>query len=207
MYEVEVQHSGEVKYCGRGFVTEIGERRWSISDQKVRQLEELIEWFDFNRFGYEAGGSATDFPFCVILVELLDGTTHEIHHDYGDHMTEDVAGRLTRLENRIESMLGTKRYVCPPFYRYRVEYYGEKPTLYPKLVVVARNVQHAVPVANIHMPYKSPTCTCSICRRWFAAIGRQDWARDAGLLSTVCGVPDDARAMDEGMNVNITDLH
>jgi Domain of unknown function (DUF6438) len=162
VYEVEVMQSGEVKYCGRDFVTEIGERRWRISAQKVRQLEDLIEWFDIQHFRYEAYGSATDLPSCVITLELPDGTIHEIHHNYGDNLTEDVARRLNRLENRIESILGTKKYVRPPFYIYRAEYCGAKPTIYSELVVVARNVQEAVQVANMHTFHEG-------------ALERQDW--------------------------------
>jgi hypothetical protein len=167
VYEVEVQHSGEVKYCGRDYVTEIEDCQWRISAQKVRQLEELIEWFDFRGFRYEPepDSPATDFPSCIISVELLDGATHEIHHNYGHRLPEDVAGRLNRFEHRVESILGTQRYVRPPFYRYRIEYCGEKPTLYPELVVIARNVQEAVQVAHMHTFHEH-------------ALVRQDWRVD-----------------------------
>jgi hypothetical protein len=65
----------------------------------------------------------------------------------------------------VESILGTQRYVRPPLYRYCVTYCGEMPTLYPELVVVARNVLEAVQVANMHTFHEQ-------------ALVRQDWRVD-----------------------------
>ncbi len=87
--------------------------------EKVNQLNGLIEDFGFKSFIYEPGNEfITDCPSCIITVKYSNGETKEIDHYYG-HISIDDS--LTAFENRIERIIGTKKYVNPKLYIYLVE--------------------------------------------------------------------------------------
>jgi hypothetical protein len=119
VYSVTVDNEGNVNYHGEMFVYKSGEQHWKISKKKVEQLNNLIEDFGFKSFTYEPGEEfITDQPSCITTVKYSDGQTKEIDHYYGHILIDD---NLTAFEEKIDRIIGTKKYVNPRLYIYQVE--------------------------------------------------------------------------------------
>jgi len=70
-------------------------------------------------FIYEPGNEfITDQSSCITTIKYLDGESKEINHYYGHVLIDDS---LTAFENKIERIIGTKKYVNPKLYIYLVE--------------------------------------------------------------------------------------
>lgn len=119
VYSVTVDNEGNVNYYGEMFVYKSGEHHWQIPMKKVEQLNGLIEDFGFKSFIYEPGNEfITDQSSCITTIKYLDGESKEINHYYGHVLIDDS---LTAFENKIERIIGTKKYVNPKLYIYLVE--------------------------------------------------------------------------------------
>ncbi|WP_242620455.1 DUF6438 domain-containing protein [Senegalia massiliensis] len=109
VYSVTVDKNGNVNYYGEIFVYKTGEYKWKISKKKVEQLNKLINDFGFSSFEYNPDDKfATDQPSCITTVIYINGKKKEIDHYYGHFLIDDS---LTKLENKIERIIGTKKYV------------------------------------------------------------------------------------------------
>lgn len=75
----------------------------------------MIKEFDFLNYEYRPGNEiVTDHPRCIIHVEFADGVMKEINHYLGDKLVEtDLNNKigLIQFENKLERIVGTKRYV------------------------------------------------------------------------------------------------
>lgn len=140
VYSVMVDKEGNVNYYGEMFVYKSGEHYWKISEKKVNQLNDLIGDFGFKSFIYEPGDEfITDRPSCITTVKYSNGETKEIDHYYG-HISIDDS--LTAFENKIERIIGTKKYVNPRLYIYQME---EKIPESPiKYIVVSDSEKEAI---------------------------------------------------------------
>ncbi len=144
VYNVTVDKEGNVKYEGEMFVYKSGEYRWKIPSKKVKQLSDLIENFGFESYIYKPlNGFITDQPSCITTVKYSDGDSKEIDHYYGDILLDD---RLTDFEKKIESIIGTKKYVNPKLYIYEVtEKVAEPPYRY---LVISASKEEAINLVN-----------------------------------------------------------
>jgi len=140
VYSVMVDNEGNVNYYGEMFVYKSGEHYWKISEKKVNQLNDLIEDFGFKSFIYEPGDEfITDRPSCITTVKYSNGETKEIDHYYG-HISIDDS--LTAFENKIERIIGTKKYVNPTLYIYFVEEKILKPSI--RYMVISATEKEAI---------------------------------------------------------------
>jgi len=140
VYSVMVDNEGNVNYYGEMFVYKSGEHHWKISKKKVEQLNDLIEDFGFKSFIYEPGDEfITDCPSCITTVKYSNGETKEIDHYYG-HISIDDS--LTEFENRIERIIGTKKYVNPKLYIYLVEEKISEPLI--RYMVISASEKEAI---------------------------------------------------------------
>jgi Domain of unknown function (DUF6438) len=109
VYKVTVSSTGEVEYSGEWFVAREGVHRWQISPQRVRLLAEAFE-----RAGYRAlrdeytRAEMTDAPSCLTSIEYEDGSSKSVDHYHGD---SSAPAELTRLEDRIDAIVGTHSYI------------------------------------------------------------------------------------------------
>lgn len=140
VYSVIVDNKGNITYNGEMFVYKSGRHHWKISKKKVKQLNDLIDSFDFKSFKYEPeGGFITDQPSCITTVKYLDGQIKEIDHYYGHIMIDDS---LTSFEKKIERKIGTKKYVNPKLYIYQVEEKIEEPSI--TYIVISASGKEAI---------------------------------------------------------------
>ena len=140
VYSVTVDNEGNVNYHGEMFVYKSGEQHWKISKKKVEQLNNLIEDFGFKSFTYEPGEEfITDQPSCITTVKYSDGQTKEIDHYYGHILIDD---NLTAFEEKIDRIIGTKKYVNPRLYIYQVEEKTSEPLI--RFIVISASEKEAI---------------------------------------------------------------
>jgi hypothetical protein len=114
VYIISVSSSGQVTFEGKAHVRELGTSTGQIPRQQVEAL--LIElqragYFEFpSRYAVSepaCGRYVTDLP-SAISSATLKGRTKRIEHDYG---CGAAPGALMVLEQRIDEVLGTERWV------------------------------------------------------------------------------------------------
>ncbi|PKR77838.1 hypothetical protein CEY16_07875 [Halalkalibacillus sediminis] len=114
-YDIEVFPDGRVHYNGGYGVEKMGEHQWTISEEKVKHLVELIEGFNFKNFEYETEMIfALDLPSCITEIIFEDGTEKKMDHYLGDTVKFDRKNhrmKLETFEKRIEEIVGTDKYV------------------------------------------------------------------------------------------------
>ena len=119
-YTVSISADGAVKFEGREFVKTKGVAKGSISPDAVRQLIAAFENAKFFslRDSYKSAEDGcpeqwTDSP-SVETTLRLNGKTKSIHHYHGcmdDRGRTVYPAALTELENRIDEIAGTKRWI------------------------------------------------------------------------------------------------
>ena len=140
VYSVMVDNEGNVNYSGEMFVYKSGEHHWQIPMKKVEQLNGLIEDFGFKSFIYKPGNEfITDCPSCITTVKYSNRENKEINHYYGDVLKDDS---LTTFENKIERVIGTKKYVNPKLYIYLVEEKISEPSI--RYMVISATEKEAI---------------------------------------------------------------
>lgn len=111
-YKVQVDYSGNVDYEGYRYVNHIGIFKWKISEEKILKLEKILSHFDY--FNYEIKDFSpfliTDNPIYHTAVKLKDGKEKSIGHWYSGNKP-DLDINLTRFENKIDAILGMKKYI------------------------------------------------------------------------------------------------
>lgn len=110
VYRVAVDEDGFVDWEGRHFVKAEGGRSWRIPRADVATLERQLERAGFRWLRDYDDPSRTDGSACTIEVEYADGTTKTVLHTLCD---ETAPSGLSRLEQRIDLVLGTAPYVGP----------------------------------------------------------------------------------------------
>jgi hypothetical protein len=114
VYTISVSSSGQVTFEGKAHVRELGTHTAEIPGQQVDAL--LMElkragYFNFaSRYAVSeaaCGRYVTDLP-SAISTATLKGRTKRIEHDYG---CGAAPGALMVLEQRIDEVLGTERWV------------------------------------------------------------------------------------------------
>lgn len=109
VYEVTVSGTGEVEYSGEWFVAREGVHRWRISTRRVRLLAAAFESAGYRMLRDEyTRAEMTDAPSCLTSIEYADGSSKSVHHYHGD---SSAPAHLTRLEDRIDAIVGTQRYL------------------------------------------------------------------------------------------------
>ena len=122
VYKLEVLQNGRVLFEGSSFsekdfssTKSTGKKETTLSDEKINQIIAEIDKTDFfslkndyTNLG-EAGNCATDNP-TVILSIKLKGKEKQTKHNLGCIGTTDVA-KLTNLENKIDEIVETKRWI------------------------------------------------------------------------------------------------
>jgi hypothetical protein len=114
VYTVAISHSGTVRFTGKHHVTQTGEATATIPAARVDSL--LAELEAGGYFGFAdayvmdspaCGMYATDSP-TVITSASRGGVTKTIRHDRG---CSAAPPELSRLEQRIDEVAGTERWV------------------------------------------------------------------------------------------------
>lgn len=116
VYDVNIQPDGKILFNGIDFTETKGKVEGSLSEEKIKQLVSEIE--DANFFSYkdlytEDSGNcsviATD-DLTVTLSIHLNGKEKTITHYLGCHGTDNL-GKLIKLENKIDEIVETKRWI------------------------------------------------------------------------------------------------
>lgn len=124
IYRVEVNDNGKVVWEGIDYVSKMGRHEWTIRKGKIEKLNSLISSFGYRTYEYSPSeeGFATDHPSCITQIEFQDGYVKEIDHYLGFLWgLED----LTKFENDLEKIIGTKKYVKEPMYIYYIVFREE----------------------------------------------------------------------------------
>lgn len=109
VYELAVSGDGEVEYSGEWFVAREGVHRWKISPGRVRLLAEAFERADYFALEDEyTRAGATDHPDCITSIECEDGRSKSVYHYHGDYSAPE---ELSKLEDRIDAIVGTRKYI------------------------------------------------------------------------------------------------
>jgi hypothetical protein len=116
VYQVSIWRNGTVRFVGRRHVAYAGEVTESIPPARVDSLVAELKaggYFDFaDKYLFDepaCGQYATDSPVVVTSLSV-DGRTKEIRHDYGCRAAPRELGRL---EQRIDEVAGSKRWIEP----------------------------------------------------------------------------------------------
>ncbi|WP_173918147.1 DUF6438 domain-containing protein [Halobacillus sp. Marseille-Q1614] len=111
VYKISISSEGEVDWEGQQFVQKEGHHTWSLTDEQVEQLQELIEDFNYMSYQYIQGDrhSAADHPYCMTSVQDEKGCYREINHYLGD--TLQIGRDLETFEEKVEEIAGTHAYI------------------------------------------------------------------------------------------------
>lgn len=119
-YKLTVYADGKVTFDGLYSVKEMGVFKISISQKKVRQLIEAFEKANYfslkDEYITKKDGCSdvlTDMPFVTTSI-ITDGKSKSIKHYYGcegNHGRLIYPKGLTELENKIDKIVGTKRWI------------------------------------------------------------------------------------------------
>jgi hypothetical protein len=114
VYEVSVFRNGTVRFLGKQHVKQQGAASASISPGAVDSLVAELEAGGYFAFADEyvmdapaCGRYATDSPTVTTSLNA-DGRTKRIRHDYG---CSEAPPALARLEQRIDEVAGTSRWI------------------------------------------------------------------------------------------------
>jgi len=109
-YTVCVDEYGDVRWDGRDFVKEEGKTIWAISGEKVKLLNKLLTKYDLLNLDREEFPTVrvTCADYCIITAVFKDGSRKQIEHYLGG---DGKPAALSRLENRIDAILGVSEYV------------------------------------------------------------------------------------------------
>lgn len=107
-YSVSIGASGNVEYCGEGFVEALGEHRKTISVQAVAELVTLLEDADFFNLRKEYVGGVSDQPTFHLTVQM-NGKSKTVLNYAGelDHMPSVV----TKIEEAIDQTAETSTWI------------------------------------------------------------------------------------------------
>ena len=140
VYTVVVDNNGSINYSGEMYVYKSGEHQWKISKKKIEQLNDLIKSFGFKSFVYEPGKEfITDQPSCITTVKYPDDEIKEIYHYLGHVLLDE---NLILFEKRIERILGTKKYVNPRLYIYKIKNINSEPSI--MFIVISSSESEAI---------------------------------------------------------------
>jgi len=140
VYTVVVDNNGSINYSGEMYVYKSGEHQWKISKKKIEQLNDLIKSFGFKSFVYEPGKEfITDQPSCITTVKYPDDEIKEIDHYLGHVLLDE---NLILFEKRIERILGTKKYVNPRLYIYKIKNINSEPSI--MFIVISSSESEAI---------------------------------------------------------------
>jgi hypothetical protein len=153
-YKVDIFDNGIVEWNGIEYVSKLGKREWELSSKKVGNLNVLIEEFDHRTYEYRTlDGFATDHPNCIITIEFNDGFVKEIDHYLGDQLEEEHLVDFNKVglyefENKIERIVGTKKYVKEPLYLFHVTNKEDRVLkgAFKAHIVVANNEESALSI-------------------------------------------------------------
>ncbi|SHN10497.1 DUF6438 domain-containing protein [Gracilibacillus kekensis] len=116
-FEVTVKQDGNVKWLGGMHVKQHGEAEFNLGNDQIIQLNQLLQSFDFRNFEYPSPTiSATDLPFCTILVTYQNGAMKEVEHYLGDFAEEgsqahETFQALEGFENKIEEIIDLENFI------------------------------------------------------------------------------------------------
>lgn len=122
IYKLEVTQNGHVSFEGFSFsekdfssTKSNGKKESNLSEEKINQIISEIDktnFFslknDYTNLGNE-GNCATDNPTVTLSIKLR-GKEKQIKHNLGCTGTADVT-KLTNLENKIDEIVETKRWI------------------------------------------------------------------------------------------------
>ena len=112
-YRVAVLGTGEVEYFGEAHVDKAGRHTWRISRRRLDRLAKAFEEAGYFRLEYDyTSREFTDAPRCLTSIEYEDGSFKSVDHYHGD---SEAPGALTELEDEIDRITGTERYIDPDF--------------------------------------------------------------------------------------------
>ena len=109
VYKITIYEDGRVEWDGKHYVQEAGMREWSISSENFNEIVKSIEKSKLvNMKDNYTEAYTTCMPSTVLVVHFKDKTKKKIDHDHGD---STAPKKLTWLENRIDKLSGTKKYI------------------------------------------------------------------------------------------------
>lgn len=114
-YKISIYGDGLVLYDGKDFVKIKGDADGRITKEQVQQLVREFEKIDYLKLDddYTEGKNCpeywTDHPSAITTLSR-DGNTKRVTHYYGCHGLP-VLDQLTALENKIDEVVNTKRWI------------------------------------------------------------------------------------------------
>lgn len=119
-YQVSVDSIGNVTFQGEMFVYKRGIFIWKINEERVKQLNDLLNDFCFREYVYKTPEDfATDNPSCIMNVIFSDGFEKEIDHYHGDYFSG--IERLNLLEKSINRIIGTRKHISPVLKTFQIK--------------------------------------------------------------------------------------
>ncbi|HQU85773.1 MAG TPA: DUF6438 domain-containing protein [Pyrinomonadaceae bacterium] len=117
-YKLSVKADGTVLFEGIDFTKVKGKTEGKISEEKLKQLVKAFQdadYFNLNgKYDYENCNQMTDHPSATTSIQM-DGKTKTIGHYHGckdgSNSFKDELVKLSRLEDKIDEIVETKRWI------------------------------------------------------------------------------------------------
>ena len=108
-YRFSIDERGKLEYEGIRNVFVRGRRTARLTKETLEKLVAALEGAHFWEFAESYHSAATDQPTCVL--EFQQGTRSKRITDYGGQMDRRAPPRLIALEDEIDRLSGTKKWV------------------------------------------------------------------------------------------------
>lgn len=109
VYKLEIYPNGQVIYFGEHRVKVEGLKSWKIDKQAVKELNNLIDKYDYFEIKEQmVTMMSTDSPGCITEIVMEDNRIRRIKNDYG---CNQWPLKLKAFENRIDQIANSAEYV------------------------------------------------------------------------------------------------
>lgn len=153
IYQVTISSDGVVKWHGEKFVSCLGDKEFTLTNNRIKKLEDLLLSFDYKNFIYQSSSDiAADSPSCITRVVYLHGEVKTVVHDLGDRdgkpdNCKHSIPNLDKFERQIERIAGLNSLIKQTLYIYHIK---NKLNDEEEYVLSSPSQEEAFKMVNLH---------------------------------------------------------
>ena len=153
IYQATITSEGHVSWQGEKHVSSLGEKKFKVSTQRIKKIEDLLLSFDYKNFIYHTTAQIVpESPSCITRVVYKYGEHKTVVHDLCDEdpgcdNTKHSLKKLDAFERKMEELMGLKYLIKQPLYLFHLKRQSSASEEY---VVACSKQSEAFQLINVH---------------------------------------------------------
>ena len=153
IYQATITSEGHVSWQGEKHVSYLGEKKFKVSMQRIKKIEDLLLSFDYKNFIYHTTAQIVpDSPSCITRVVYKYGEHKTVVHDLGDedpgcNNSRYSLKKLDAFERKLEELMGLKDLIKQPLYLFHLK---RQSTASEEYVIASSNQSEAFQLINVY---------------------------------------------------------